>query len=236
MQCFNIFDPNIIYRRHEPFFIESRDLNSVTSSINIDPQNLFNWCLHNKLDINLKKTTYTILKNPQNQYQFADNSTFIHKTAIIQVFTIEFLGVFIDTHLNWSHHICKLIENMRPIAGLFFRLSNHIPRRVLTILNNFLIHSKISYCIGSCGNALKTHVDKLTKFQKEIIHIIFKKPIVYPSFKVFKCSKLLSIDQMYQLKVLMSARSLFYASSTNPSQNYSTQSSLFCFVFFFFYF
>ena len=73
-----------------------------------------------------------------------NNSIFIDKTAIDQVFTIKFLGVFIDTHLNWSHHISKLIESMRPIAGLFFRLSNHIPRKVLTVLYYSLIHSKIS--------------------------------------------------------------------------------------------
>ena len=38
---------------------------------------------------------------------------------------------------------------------------------------------------------------------------------------------LLSIDQMYQLKILMSAHLLFYSSSTHSSHNYSTRSSLF---------
>ena len=57
--------------------------------------------------------------------------------------------------------------------------------------------------------------------------IIFKKPIDYPSSEVFRCSKVLSIDQMYQLKILMSAHSLFYSSSTYSSHNYSTRSSLF---------
>ena len=92
---------------------------------------------------------------------------------------------------------------MRLIAGLFFRLSNRIPRKVLTVLYYSLIHSKIPYCNYSWGNAPKTHIQKLTKFQKKNICIIFKKPIDYPSFKVFKCSKLLSIDQLYQLKFLL---------------------------------
>ena len=113
------------------------------------------------------------------------------------------------------------------IAGLFFRLSNHIPRKVLAVLYHSLIHSKISYCIDSWGNAPKTHISNLTKFQKKIIRIVFKKPIDYPSSEVFKCSKLLSIEQMCQLKILMSAHSLFYSSSTHSSHNYSTRSSLF---------
>ena len=46
--------------------------------------------------------------------------------------------------------------------------------------------------------------------------IIFKKPIDYPSSEVFRCSKVLSIDQMYQLKILMSAHSLLYSSSIHP--------------------
>ena len=90
------------------------------------------------------------MKPPAYQYQFADNSIFIDKTAIDPVFTIKFFGVFIDTHSNWSDHISKLIGSMRPIAGLFFMLSNHIPRKVfLTVLYYSLIHSKISYCIDS---------------------------------------------------------------------------------------
>ena len=91
-------------------------------------KNLFNWGLHNKLTINLKKTVYIILKNSQSRYEFAKNSIFLDETAIDQVFTITFLGVFIDTHLNWSHYISKLIEGMHSIAGLFCRLSNHIPK------------------------------------------------------------------------------------------------------------
>ena len=113
------------------------------------------------------------------------------------------------------------------IAGLFFRLSNHIPRKVLAVLYYSLIHSKISYCIDSWGNAPKTYINKLTNFQKKFIRIIFKKPIDYLSSEVFKCSKLLSIDQMNQLKILMSAHSLFYSSSTHSSHNYSTRSSMF---------
>ena len=91
-------------------------------------QNLFNWGLHNKLTINLKKTVYIISKNSPSRYEFAKNSIFLDETAIDQVFTIKFLGVFIDTYLNWSHHISMLIEGMRSIAGLFCRLSNHIPK------------------------------------------------------------------------------------------------------------
>ena len=46
----------------------------------------------------------------------------IGKTSIYNVFTIKFCGVFIDTHLNWSHFISKLIESMRSIAGPFFKI------------------------------------------------------------------------------------------------------------------
>ena len=102
------------------------------------------WRLHNKLTINHRKTAYIIFENSQNQYQFADNFIFIDKTVIDQVFTMKFLGVFIDTYSNWSYRISKLIGSMRPIVGLFFRLSNHIPRKVLTVLYYSLIHSKIS--------------------------------------------------------------------------------------------
>ena len=95
------------------------------------------------------------------------------KTTIDQVSTIKFFGVFIDTHLNWSHHISKLIESMRPIAGLFFRLSNHIPRKVLTVLYYSLILSKISYCIDFWGNAPKTHINKLS-LEKNYSHYFQK--------------------------------------------------------------
>ena len=193
----------ILYADDTSLFVESRDLNSLTSSINIDLKNLFNWCLHNKLTINLKKTAYIILKNPQNKYQFANNSIFIDKTAIDQVFTIKFLGVFIDTHLNWSHHISKLIESMRPIAGLFFRLSNHIPRKVL---NYSLIHLKISYCIapkthtlsGLITSLVNSLVSLINFFNASICKVAFTKTgLVLDLMKIFQFCFLLLIGNIF---------------------------------------
>ena len=53
-------------------------------------------------------------------------------------------------------------------------------------------------------------------FRKKLLALFSKKPIDYPPSEVFRCSKLLSIDQMYQLKILMSAHSLFYSPQLIP--------------------
>jgi hypothetical protein len=200
----------ILYADDTNLFIQSKDLNSHIHLINDDLKTLLNWCNANKLTINLEKTNYIILKNPQNRYKFHEKSLMLNNHILQNSTDIKFLGVKLDSNLNWSYHISKLLKDFRPIAGLFYRISRFLSREILVILYNSFINSKLSYCLEVWGNAPKCYLSKLKTFQNKILKIINRKPFDSSATLLYSQSKILEISKLYEFKILIHAHKTFH--------------------------
>ena len=182
------------------------------------------WCIRNKLTINIKKCNYIVLKNAQNRFNFNHGSVMLGNEILSQSSSLSFLGVTLDPQLNWSNHVSNLLKSLRPFSGLFFRLAKHLPKDILVLL--YHLHSKINYCLDCYGNAPSTHINKITLFQKTIVRIINNKKFDHPSNQLFKQCKILNIVNAYKLKVLLNAHDHFYSSSRPIyPHSYSTRHS-----------
>ena len=62
-----------------------------------------------------------------------------------------FLGLNLDTHLDWSSHIRKVSGKLNRAIGVMNRLRYTLPRRVMILLYNSFILSHINYCILTWG-------------------------------------------------------------------------------------
>ena len=156
-------------------FIESKDLNEIIPEIYLDLLSFSDWCVLNKLTINMTKTNYIVLKNPQNKICFPTNKILLNNSYITQSDTINFPGIYIDPHLNWSSHINNLLVKIRPLSGLLCRCSKYLSAEILIILYNSLINSKLSYGLDSWGNAPQTSLNKILLLQNEYCVINLKK-------------------------------------------------------------
>lgn len=214
----------IIYADDTNLFIDSEDLNNLIEPINDDLNILYNWCVKNKLTINFAKTNYIILKNPQNKYLFKRDSLKINNTTIAKSDSLKFLGVSIDPYLNWREHISNLLTSLRPISGLFFRICRYLPKKILLLLYNSLVNSKLSYALETWGNAPKSYLRKVNVFQNKIVRIINRKPFDYHTDHLFKSNKILKVKKLYKLKILIKAHKNFYM-RTSPPPTYLTRQS-----------
>ena len=205
----------IVYADDTNLFVESKDLNSMVELINEDLNILYNWCIMNKLSINFAKTNYIILKNPQNKYVFLNESLKINNVNIAQSNSLKFLGVVIDPHLNWNAHTTNLVTQLRPISGLFFKINRQSPKKILLLLYNSLVNSKLSYALEVWGNAPKTHINKLNTFQNKILRIVNKKPFDYHADSLYRENKILQVNNLYKLKILIKAHSTYYKESSS---------------------
>jgi len=118
----------ILYADVTNLFLKSKNLNNEYEKISSDLKRLYEWCQINKLTINYEKTSHIIFKNYQNKFQF-DLKLTIKDKPITAVDKVKFLGVIIDRNLNWSSHIQKILLNLRPISGLFYRLNVFAPKK-----------------------------------------------------------------------------------------------------------
>ena len=89
------------------------------------------------------------------------------------------------------------------------------------MLYNSFIHSKLCYSIDSWGNASAVHLNKIIKFQKKLLRIIYRKPFRYHTNELFEKSDILNVDKLYVYKLFIKARSLYYPASFS-SPRYAT--------------
>ena len=73
----------------------------------------------------------------------------------------------LDEHLNWHAGINFLANQLRPIAGLLYRVSSCLPMDVLLLISNSFVNSNLSYCIEILGNAPAVYLNKLFLMQKK---------------------------------------------------------------------
>lgn len=203
----------ILYADDTNLFIQSHNLNSKITSINEDLSTLYRWCIMNKLTINLTKTNYIILKNHQNKFCFNKNSIVLNNIPITNSNSIKFLGILLDNHLNWTSHVTNILTDLRPIAGLFYRISSFLPTNILLLLYNSFINSKLTYCLESWGSMPQYSTTKIHIFQKKLLRIINKKPFDFPSADLFRKNRILNINQLYKQKILLQAHSSFHNTS-----------------------
>ena len=218
-----LFKP-VLYADDTNLFYESTDLNRDIVKINEELKQVENWCIRNKLTINMEKTNFIIMKNYQKSFNLIAPIQFF-KQNLKETFSAKFLGVYLDNHLTWSDQIDYLNKQIRGMSTLITKCASFLPKDVLKLIYNSFINSKISYCIEAWGNAAQCHLQKILLSQKRIMRIIFNKPPLTASKPLFLQLSILPVNQMYIYKILLLAHSKYYASESPVTSFYQTRFS-----------
>ena len=83
---------------------------------------------------------------------------------------LKILGLTIDKHLTWNHHISNLCS--KSLTGLLWRIRNYLSDEMKILFHNSFILSRLDYCICVWGGASKSYLDKLNRVLKCVACII----------------------------------------------------------------
>lgn len=145
-------------------------------SYNIDEVNntlklVFNWFTANNLVLNPKKTKYI-------NFSLAHTNTSIKKNVILNNESIElvetatFLGITLDSKLQWSHHIAQLAGRLSSAAYAVRRIRQLTDVDTARLVYFSYFHSVMSYGILLWGRA--ADIDSVFVLQKRAIRAIYK--------------------------------------------------------------
>ena len=113
--------------------------------INAELSNVIEWLHINKLSLN--KSKYIIFHVPNKDIQYPTLK--IDNVIIEKVDEFSFLGLTVDTNLNWKIHSDKICNKCTQMIGC--RLKYVLPLGIQIILYNYLILPHIHYCIMAWG-------------------------------------------------------------------------------------
>ena len=138
---------------------------------NVDTQTLINdelskiieWLNINKLSLNKNKSKYMMFQ--MHKKERPSFSLKLGNTNIEKVDDFNYLGLTVETNLNWKKHTEKVANRCSKKIGVLNRLKYVLPLCIKTMLYNSLILRHITYDImvwGYQGN-------RLNKIQKKAI-------------------------------------------------------------------
>ena len=140
-----------IFSKFSISLYSSKEIENVENTVNIEMSNIHEWLCTNRLSINLSKTdcmVFNKIKARSMPSIYINN----HKTELTD--NVEFLGVFIDSHLNWKKHIRYVTSKLRTISFVLFQASKVLICRSLKIIYFSLFYPHIDYCCEVWGCSL----------------------------------------------------------------------------------
>ena len=166
------------------------------------------WLCENKLLLNIKKTKFMVF-GPATSRNNCDIHIAIDGMNITRVgeqFTensIKFLGIILDEQLSWKYHIKHISAKISKTLFAINLVKNSLPHGALRTLYHALIQSHISYGLQIWGNA--TSATKINILQKKAIRIVHRKPYRAHTEPLFKCCKILKLEDHYKLQNILFA-------------------------------
>ena len=130
------------------------------------------------------------------------------KKALFQKEHLKYLGVMVDSHLNWKHHIQSITTKISRSIGLMYRLRDFVNLNVLKNLYYCLIYSHIVYAIQIWGSANLTEINKILILQKKAVRMILRKDQypqtpgpLYPSDPLFSELGILKVQADFRIHI-----------------------------------
>ena len=139
---------------------------NVSLVINNELSKIDEWLKINNLSLNVKKSKVIVFKKPN---KVAANPILqIENKVIERVDRFNFLGLILDSQLNWKHQIDHTSNKCSRFIGILFRLKHSVPFHTRILLYNSLILPHLNYCLSAWGfNCMR-----IFKLQKKAFRII----------------------------------------------------------------
>jgi hypothetical protein len=116
--------------------------------------------------------------------------------------SFKYLGLFIDSKIDWSVHVNSVAAEIAPYVGILRRIRYCVNEKVLMQVYYAYIHSRLSYCLpvwSSCSLELKMRLQRL---QNKALKFIRFKPPLTPTSELYG-SQFLSFLQLCDFEPIL---------------------------------
>ena len=152
-------------------YFESKDLLTLEKTVNTELKQLSLWLNLNRLSLNISKTNFIIFR-AINKPMPKVVTLKMNNKAIMQKGQIKYLGVYIDEHVNWKHHLSIISKKVSRGVGIICKLKQYMYTKSIRNIYYSLVYSHLAYGIQAWGSACNTELDKLLILQKKAVRIM----------------------------------------------------------------
>ena len=116
-------------------------------------------------------------------------------------YSIKYLGIFIDSHLNWKNHVNYIAKKIKRSIGILSKIRYFTNLDILYNLYYTLIYPFPIYGIIAWGSSYPTSQKPLHILQKKAMRIITFSKFDAHSSPIFKYLTIIKLPDFYVLNI-----------------------------------
>ena len=192
-------DTNLLYM--------SNSIKKLNKLVNADLKHLVHWLNANKISLNVKKTEMVIFKSKQKKFE-GDLKIKLCGKRLYPSESVKYLGVKIDTNLNWERHVNDLSIKLNRANALLFKMRKYVSLKILRSIYFAIFDSYLSYCCLVWAQNSST-IQRIVILPKKAVRIINFQPRNSHTSPLFKQSSILKFqDKICVENILFVSKSL----------------------------
>lgn len=201
----------ISYADDTVLLFNNKDWDLVNNQSSIGLSTVQKWLDRSFLTLNHQKTKF-ISFSPSNTGCNLENNITLHKNNcktynncscnnyIESVEKIKYLGVIIDQHLKWRHHVEFVTSKLQTLIPVFYNIRHVLNTKQLIVIYKALVESILRYAIIIWGGTYESTLKYLQTSQNRVIKVMSKNSKRYPTKQLYAESNLLNIKMIYALQ------------------------------------
>ena len=174
----------------------SENIHDLLNYFNVELENVSTWFKSNRLILNLNKCNYIIFTRkgllPQDLPEVKLNGTVISRLN-----EAKFLGIVLDSKLNFRPHISYLVNKLSKYGIIFYKLRKILPINCMIKIYISLVYPNLLYSISAWGATCDTILKPLQVLQNRILRNICGLNRRASTVPVFREHRLLNIRAIY---------------------------------------
>ena len=163
-----------MYADDTNLLIKGKDFTSVISELNVELENVNDFFKANQLKLNPKKTKMIYFRKKAAQFDLHQALVSLDGVRLKFEEEASFLGVQIDSNLNWDKHCVKIANLISHNNSVINRVKKMLPPPSLKLLYNSFIQPHLQYSVVAWGGCSGTNKNRIVMIQKRAIRTITK--------------------------------------------------------------
>ena len=191
-----------IFADNTNVFFQTDNIEDLKSNAKVIMIQLNSWFDSNKLTLNANKSSFTIFKSCRKRITNIPDSINFFNYKIERKSSIKFLGIILDEHLTWNHHINAVCNKLRSLFHIFYSIRRYLSKDNIKTLYYTLIYSRIKYGLAVYGQAGITKINKIQFLQNQLVKVLSSKKIRYSTDKLHNYFEILKVQDITSQDIL----------------------------------
>ena len=208
----------VIFADDTNLLIKGNNFLSIVRTLNRELEGINDFFKANQLKLNAKKTKVVCFRKNTPPEELSQTNVILDGVNLKFEDEAVFLGITIDSNLNWEKHCTNVANKISRNNGVINRVKKILPPSSLKLLYNSFIQPHIHYGLPIWGGCSGQNKQRIISIQKRAIRTITKSYFSAHTEPRMKKIGLLKFDDLYKQQCLILTHDSIHNKAPDPIQ------------------